>query len=83
MYERWPLNVQKCVAMRVGNKKGSGCGTCLKVCLFNKPFTLFHRMVRWTLTNIPMLKSFAVLGDDFFGYGMPKLENKCGLIWRI
>jgi len=75
-YERWPMHVEKCVSMRVGNKKGAGCGTCLKVCPFNKPFTPFHRMVRWSVTNIPMLRRFAVWGDDLLGYGKPHPENQ-------
>src|SRR4030066_70831 len=31
-YERWPSHTEKCTSMRVGNQKGSGCGTCIKVC---------------------------------------------------
>lgn len=38
-YERWPIDVEKCTRMRVGNQHGSGCGTCIKVCPWNKPNT--------------------------------------------
>ena len=37
--------------MRVGNQKGSGCGTCIKVCPWNKPYTPFHRAVGWTMRH--------------------------------
>jgi hypothetical protein len=33
-------------------------------------------MVRWTVTNIPLSRRFAVWGDDLLGYGKPKEENK-------
>ena len=75
-YERWPADTRKCTAMRVGNQNGSGCGTCVKVCPWNKPYTPFHRMVNWTLRHAPITRSFAVWADDFFGYGKQKPEWK-------
>ncbi len=75
-YEKWPNDVDKCTKQRVGNKTGSGCGVCVVVCPFNKPFTPFHRFVRWTIRNFPAFNRFAVWGDDLMGYGKPKLENK-------
>src|SRR5208283_4754900 len=44
-YEKWPTDVQKCTRMRVGNQKGASCGTCIKVCPWNKPYAPFHRAV--------------------------------------
>jgi reductive dehalogenase len=75
-YERWPSDVQKCTSMRVGNKKGSGCGTCIKVCPANKPYTLFHRAVGWATRHSPLVRSVAVRADDLLGYGKVDLENK-------
>jgi reductive dehalogenase len=75
-YEHWPTDVQKCTSMRVGNKRGSGCGTCITVCPANKPHTLFHRTVGWATRHSPLARSLAVRADDFFGYGKPKPENK-------
>jgi 3-chloro-4-hydroxyphenylacetate reductive dehalogenase len=75
-YERWPSDVQKCTSMRVGNKKGSGCGTCIKVCPANKPYTLFHRAVGWATRHSPLVRSVAVRADDLLGYGEVELENK-------
>ena len=75
-YEKWPLDIEKCTKMRVGNNHGSGCGTCIKVCPWNKPFTLFHRFVNWNMRNIPFFRRLGVWGDDLLGYGKPKRENK-------
>ena len=75
-YEKWPLNVEKCTGMRVGNQQGAGCGLCIKVCPWNKPDTPFHRMINWTMRHIPITHRFAVWADDLFGYGKPKPEWK-------
>lgn len=75
-YETWPNNVEKCTAMRVGNKHGSSCGTCIKVCPWNKPFTPFHRFVMWTMRNLSMMRRFAIWGDDLMGYGRAEPEYK-------
>jgi len=68
-YEKWPNDIEKCTAMRVGNQTGAGCGKCIKVCPWNKPFTPFHRMIGWSMRNLPFMRRFAVWGDDFMGYG--------------
>jgi len=75
-YERWPLDVEKCTAMRVGNKRGAGCGTCIKVCPWNKPYTPFHRAVGWLMRHSSKARSLAIWGDDLMGYGKPHYENK-------
>jgi reductive dehalogenase len=75
-YERWPLDVQKCTGMRIGNKHGSGCGACIKVCPWNKPDTPLHRTINWMLRNIPLSRGIAVKADDWFGYGKPEPELK-------
>jgi len=75
-YEKWPNDVDKCTKQRVGNKKGSGCGVCVAVCPWNKPYTPFHRFVQWGMRNIPAARRFAVWGDELFGYDKPKLKNK-------
>jgi reductive dehalogenase len=75
-YERWPSNIEKCTSMRVGNQKGSGCGTCIKVCPANKPYTLFHRAVGWTVRHSSLARSVAVRADDLLGYGKPQGEKK-------
>lgn len=75
-YERWPIDIKKCTAMRVGNQQGSGCGTCLKVCPWNKPNTPFHRIVNWTLRKIPASRRMAIWADDLMGYGKTEPKRK-------
>jgi 3-chloro-4-hydroxyphenylacetate reductive dehalogenase len=75
-YEKWPLDVKKCTGMRVGNQNGAGCGTCMKVCPWNKPFTPLHRTVNWAMRSIPAMRSLAIYGDDWLGYGKPDPEYK-------
>lgn len=75
-YECWKIDVEKCTAMRVGNQKGAGCGTCIKVCPANKPYTLFHRAVGWAVRHSSIARSIAVWADDLLGYGKPKPEKQ-------
>jgi len=75
-YEKWLNDVEKCTGQRVGNKEGAGCGVCVAVCPWNKPYTPFHRFVGWTMRNIPVARRFAAWGDELMGYTKPKLEHK-------
>lgn len=75
-YERWPLDVKACTAMRVGNKRGSSCGVCIKVCPWNKPYTTFHRAVGWAVRRFSPARRLAIWMDDLLGYGKPRVENK-------
>ena len=75
-YEKWLLDVKKCTHMRVGNQKGSGCGTCVKVCPWSKPHTLFHRSVNWTMRNVSAARNFGIWGDDLMRYGKPNYDKK-------
>lgn len=82
-YEKWPNDVEKCTKQRVGNKTGSGCGVCIAVCPWNKPYTPFHRLVQWSMRHFPFARRFAVWGDELLGYDKPKLENKWWLDLEI
>ena len=75
-YEKWPVNVEKCTSMRVGNQRGSGCGTCIKVCPWNKPYTPFHRVINWTMRHAPIARKMAVRADDMMDYGKPSLKDQ-------
>ena len=82
-YEKWPNDVEKCTKQRVGNKTGSGCGVCIAVCPWNKPYTPFHRFIQWTMRHFPFARRYAVWGDELLGYDKPKLENKWWLDLEI
>jgi reductive dehalogenase len=75
-YEKWPVDIKRCTGMRVGNQRGSGCGTCIKVCPWNKPYTPFHRTVGWAMRHSALARSLAIWGDDFLGYGKPDYSKK-------
>ena len=75
-YERWPVDVKKCTGMRVGNKHGASCGTCMTVCPWNKPYTPLHRSVGWIMRHSGMARSLAIWSDDLLGYGKPRYEHK-------
>jgi len=75
-YEHWPTDIEKCTSMRVGNQRGAGCGTCIKVCPWNKPYTPFHRAAGWTIRHSKLARSLAVWTDDVMGYGKPNRANK-------
>ncbi|MDP2877292.1 MAG: reductive dehalogenase, partial [Holophaga sp.] len=59
-YEKWQVDVEKCTSFRCSNQYGSGCGTCIKVCPWNKPDTRFHQAINWSMRNIPFSRNFAV-----------------------
>jgi len=75
-YEKWPLDIKKCTSMRVGNQQGSGCGTCIKVCPWSKPYTPFHRSMSWTMRHFPPARNLGIWGDDLLGYGKPHDSSK-------
>jgi reductive dehalogenase len=75
-YEKWPVHVEKCTAMRIGNPNGSGCGTCIKSCPWNKPFTPFHRSVSWAMRKIPASRRLGIWCDTLMGYHKPNFNKK-------
>jgi reductive dehalogenase len=75
-YEHWATDIEKCTTMRVGNKRGAGCGVCIKVCPWNKPYTSFHRAVGWLVRHSSLARRFSVWADDLLGYGKPRAEKK-------
>jgi len=75
-YEKWPTDVEKCTRMRAGNQKGASCGTCIKVCPWNKPYTPFHRAIGRAMRKSSFARSIAIKADDLLGYGKPDYTKK-------
>jgi reductive dehalogenase len=75
-YEHWPGDIKKCTSMRVGNQKGSSCGTCMTVCPWNKPYTPLHRAAGALLRRSSLARSIAPWLDDVLGYGKPDPAKK-------
>jgi ferredoxin len=74
---KWYINPERCFRFWVRNK--GDCANCIRVCVFNKPDTWFHRFVRWHVKNLPQFDSLYLWGDDLFGYGK---RLKMGEIWK-
>jgi reductive dehalogenase len=64
-----------------GQSAGSGCGTCLKVCL-GKPYTPFHRAVNWTMRHSAW-PGASPSGDDLLGYENPTTATSGGSTSRM
>lgn len=68
-YEMWKPDVEACTRYRVTNPAGSSCGRCIKVCPFNKPSVLRHRIGLWLAMNAPFTHRFLIWLDDALEYG--------------
>jgi reductive dehalogenase len=75
-YEYWQLDVERCTKFRVTNQNGSGCGTCIKVCPWNKPGGWTHDAVRWMVQRTPFMDSFIIKMDDIWGYGKQEKKDR-------
>jgi len=74
---KWYINPEKCFNYW-GKNRGS-CGNCIRVCVFNKPDTNFHRFIRWQVKKFPQLDNLYLRADDLCGYGKQvKLEE----VWK-
>jgi reductive dehalogenase len=75
-YEIWKPNVEACTRYRVTNPGGSSCGRCMKVCPYNKPGTLSHKIGLWLAMYVPASHKFLNWLDDKLGYGERNTEQK-------
>ena len=75
-YECWKLGVERCTKFRVTNPNGAGCGTCIKVCPWNKPQGWTHDVVRWMVKHAPFMDKPIVKMDDIWGYGKQNPKNR-------
>lgn len=64
---KWYINPERCFQFWVRNR--GDCANCIRVCVFNKPDTLFHSLVRWHVKHLAKLDAFYLWMDDLFGYG--------------
>ena len=67
---KWPQNGETCL-MRAARDRYP-CSTCISVCPYNKPYTRFHRTVRWLTDHAGWANRFYIMMDNLFGYGTPK-----------
>ena len=58
------------------NPKGSGCGTCIRVCPWNKPDGWTHDAVRWMTKHTPWMDKFIIKMDEVWGYEEADTRSK-------
>jgi epoxyqueuosine reductase QueG len=63
---KWPVKSMQCLDWWV--KNGMHCSVCIRVCPWNKPNTLFHRMVKLLAERNIMTNALVYL-DERCGYG--------------
>jgi epoxyqueuosine reductase len=74
---KWYINPEKCFGFWVHNK--GDCANCIRVCVFNKPNSPLHSLVRWHVKNLPQFDKVYLKMDDVFGYGK---RLKMREIWK-
>lgn len=63
---KWPIGAMKCFDRWV--KNGNHCSVCIRVCAWNKPNNLLHKIVR-NFAERDIFTRLVVFMDQFFGYG--------------
>ena len=76
---KWPINAEKCRAY--WGRVGKSCTNCISSCPYNKPYTRFHRTIRWLTDHASWANSFYVRMDNLFGYGKPKKADNFWKEW--
>jgi reductive dehalogenase len=63
---KWPINAERCIQW--WGKNRAHCAVCIRVCPFNKPDKLLHRMVRWHVNYLHQFNRLYKWMDDVVGY---------------
>jgi len=77
---KWPIDAEKCRIY--WSRANRPCVNCIAVCPYNKPFTWFHRFVRWCTDHMRWANAFYVKMDNLFGFGKPKTPDKFWETWQ-
>ena len=77
---KWQFNPETCHINLYGYKKP--CQICISVCPFTKPYTPFHRLVRWFVDKVRWGNRFYVKMDYVFGYSKPHKANDFWEKWE-
>jgi reductive dehalogenase len=77
---KWPMDAEKCRMYPA--KVKHPCDTCVVVCPYNKPDTLFHRSVRWLTDHVRWGDPLYIWADDLLGYGNPKQADNFWEKWK-
>lgn len=63
---KWPVNAERCIQWWAKNR--AHCAVCIRVCPFNKPDELLHKMVRWHVNYLPQFNRLIKWMDNVVGY---------------
>lgn len=63
---KWPVNAERCIQWWAKNR--AHCAVCIRVCPFNKPDELLHKIVRWHVNYLPQFNRLYKWMDDVAGY---------------
>jgi reductive dehalogenase len=63
---KWPVNAERCIQWWAKNR--AHCAVCIRVCPFNKPDELLHKIVRWHVNRLPQFNRLYKWMDDVAGY---------------
>jgi reductive dehalogenase len=77
---KWPINAEICRTYWA--RSAAPCVSCLATCPYNKPYTRFHRTVRWLADHARWADSFYVKMDDLFGYGKAQKADNFWEEWH-
>jgi len=77
---KWPQNGETCL-MRAARDRYP-CSTCISVCPYNKPYTRFHRTIRWLTDHAGWANRFYIMMDNLFGYGTRKKADEFWEKWK-
>jgi reductive dehalogenase len=69
---KWPIKAMNCLDWWV--KNGNHCSICIRVCPWNKPNNLLHKMVR-PFAERSILTKLIVSVDQVLGYGRQVVER--------
>lgn len=69
---KWPIKAMNCLDWWV--KNGNHCSICIRVCPWNKPKDLLHRIVRFFAERNILTKLIVTL-DQFLGFGKQALKS--------
>jgi len=73
-FVHWSIDQEKCFAF--WKNVGTDCGFCIRVCPYTKPYTLFHKLVRFYISRNPLNQRIALFFDDFlYGRKIPVPEK--------
>ena len=64
---KWPIQAMKC--MYWWEKNRSHCSNCIRVCPFNKPPRIIHKMIKKVVKTTAIFDRSLVKLDGVFGYG--------------